>query len=170
MVTGTLAIFFLAGGGLAQCELLSTDASTDSLDMRNACLQGDQAAIDDWEIYADGHFEHAQTMTFAVFIVFQLFNVMNCRSNEQSVVELGIFSNKAINIALMISTGLLLFFVQLSSVELPLIGIEIGQLLSTTTLTQNDWIVIVLVSSSVFVIEEFRKLLVKSKFFAIRTR
>ena len=170
MVTGTLAIFFLAGGGLAQCELLSTDASTDSLDMRAACLQGDQAAIDDWEIYADGHFEHAQTMTFAVFIVFQLFNVMNCRSNEQSVVELGIFSNKAINIALMISTGLLLFFVQLSSVELPLIGIEIGQLLSTTTLTQNDWIVIVLVSSSVFVIEEFRKLLVKSKFFAIRTR
>jgi magnesium-transporting ATPase (P-type) len=109
-------------------------------------------------------------MMFAVFIVFQLFNVMNCRSNEQSVVELGIFSNKAINIALMISTGLLLFFVQLSSVELPLIGIEIGQLLSTTTLTQNDWIVIVLVSSSVFVIEEFRKLLVKSKFFAIRTR
>jgi hypothetical protein len=37
-------------------------------------------------------------------------------------------------------------------------------------LTQNDWIVIVLVSSSVFVIEEFRKLLVKSKFFAIRTQ
>ncbi|MBQ70074.1 MAG: ATPase [Euryarchaeota archaeon] len=170
MVTGTLAIFFLAGGGLAQCELLSTDAATASLDMRAACLQGDQAAIDDWEIYADGHFEHAQTMTFAVFIVFQLFNVMNCRSNEQSVVELGIFSNKAINLALLISTGLLLFFVQLANAEIPIIGIDIGQLLSTTTLSRNDWIVIVLVSSSVFIIEEFRKLLVKSKFFAIRSR
>ena len=170
MVTGTLAIFFLAGGGLAQCELLSTDAATASLDMRAACLQGDQAAIDDWEIYADGHFEHAQTMTFAVFIVFQLFNVMNCRSNEQSVVELGIFSNRAINLALMISTGLLLFFVQLANAEIPIIGIDIGQLLSTTTLSRNDWIVIVLVSSSVFIIEEFRKLLVKSKFFAIRSR
>ena len=170
MVTGTLAIFFLAGGGLAQCELLSTDAATASLDMRAACLQGDQAAIDDWEIYADGHFEHAQTMTFAVFIVFQLFNVMNCRSNEQSVIELGIFSNRAINLALMISTGLLLFFVQLANAEIPIIGIDIGQLLSTTTLSRNDWIVIVLVSSSVFIIEEFRKLLVKSKFFAIRSR
>ena len=170
MVTGTLAIFFLAGGGLAQCELLSTDAATASLDMRAACLQGDQAAIDDWEIYADGHFEHAQTMTFAVFIVFQLFNVMNCRSNEQSVVELGIFSNKAINLALLISTGLLLFFVQLANAEIPIIGIDIGQLLSTTTLSRNDWIVIVLVSSSVFIIEEFRKLLVKSEFFAIRSR
>ena len=109
-------------------------------------------------------------MTFAVFIVFQLFNVMNCRSNEQSVVELGIFSNKAINLALMISTGLLLFFVQLANAEIPIIGIDIGQLLSTTTLSRNDWIVIVLVSSSVFIIEEFRKLLVKSKFFAIRSR
>lgn len=169
MVTGTLAIFFLAGGGLAQCELLSTESSTEAMDMRAACLQGDQAAIDDWEIYADGHFEHAQTMTFAVFIVFQLFNVMNCRSNEQSVVELGIFSNRAINLALIISSALLLFFVQLANADIPLLGIEIGQLLSTTTLSQNDWIVIVLVSSSVFVIEEFRKLLVKSKFFAIRS-
>jgi Ca2+-transporting ATPase len=170
MVTGTLAIFFLAGGGLAQCELLSTDSSADSLAMREGCLLGNQADIDDWEIYADGHFEHAQTMTFAVFIVFQLFNVMNCRSNEQSVMELGLFSNRAINLALVISSGLLLFFVQLANAEIPLIGIEIGQLLSTTTLTQNDWIVIVLVSSSVFVIEEFRKLLVKSKFFAIRSQ
>jgi len=95
---------------------------------------------------------------------------MNCRSNEQSVVELGIFSNKAINLALLISTGLLLFFVQLANAEIPIIGIDIGQLLSTTTLSRNDWIVIVLVSSSVFIIEEFRKLLVKSKFFAIRSR
>ena len=31
-------------------------------------------------------------MTF-VFIVYQLFNVMNCRSNEESVFELGLFSN-----------------------------------------------------------------------------
>ena len=33
-------------------------------------------------------------MTFAVFIVYQLFNVMNCRSNEESVFELGLFSNR----------------------------------------------------------------------------
>ena len=170
MVTGTLAIFFLAGGGLAQCELLSTDSSPESLAMRDGCLLGNQVDIDAWEIYADGHFEHAQTMTFAVFIVFQLFNVMNCRSNEQSVLELGVFSNRAINLALIISSALLLFFVQLANADIPLLGIEIGQLLSTTTLTQNDWIVIVLVSSSVFFIEEFRKLLVKSKFFAIRSQ
>ena len=167
MVTGTLAIFFLAGGGLAECEMLSTQTATDAFN-RSACLDGDQDAIDDWQAYANGHFAHAQTMTFAVFIVYQLFNVLNCRSNEESVFQLGLFSNRAINLALLISGGLLLFFVQLSSLSIPLVGIEIGNLLSTTSLTLNDWVTILLVASSVFIIEEFRKFIVKSKVFSVR--
>jgi len=167
MVTGTLAIFFLAGGGLAECEMLSTQTATDAFN-RSACLDGEQGAIDDWQAYADGHFAHAQTMTFAVFIVYQLFNVLNCRSNEESVFQLGLFSNRAINLALLISGGLLLFFVQLSSLSIPLVGIEIGNLLSTTSLTLNDWVTILLVASSVFIIEEFRKFIVKSKVFSVR--
>jgi len=167
MVTGTLAIFFLAGGGLAECEMLSTQTATDAFN-RSACLDGDQDAIDDWQAYANGHFAHAQTMTFAVFIVYQLFNVLNCRSNEESVFQLGLFSNRALNLALLISGGLLLFFVQLSSLSIPLVGIEIGNLLSTTSLTLNDWVTILLVASSVFIIEEFRKFIVKSKVFSVR--
>jgi Ca2+-transporting ATPase len=163
-------VFYLAGGALAdpsnQCGLLPSETTTTAFDM-DACLAGEQEAIDDWQAYADGHYHHAQTMTFSVFIVYQLFNVMNCRSNEESVFELGLFSNRAINYALLISTGLLLFFVQLSQVSIPVIGIEIGSLLSTNTLTQNDWMVVVLIASSVFIIEEFRKFIVKSGFFAI---
>ena len=113
---------------------------------------------------------HAQTMTFAVFIVYQLFNVMNCRSNEESVFELGLFSNSAINYALLISSGLLLFFVQLANMTIPVLGIEVGSLLRTNPITQNDWMVVVLIASSVFIIEEFRKLIVKSGFFAVRQR
>ena len=109
-------------------------------------------------------------MTFAVFIVYQLFNVLNCRSNEQSVFELGLFSNRAINYALLISAGLLLFFVQLANVSIPLIGIQIGSLLSTNTLSSDDWIVVVLVASSVFIIEEFRKFIVKSGFLSVKKR
>ena len=111
MVVGSLMVFWLAGGSLAgaePCTLRTTETSTTAFDME-ACLAGEQAAIDDWQSYADGHFQHAQTMTFAVFIVYQLFNVMNCRSNEESVFELGLFSNPAINYALLISSGLLLF-------------------------------------------------------------
>jgi Ca2+-transporting ATPase len=167
MVTGTLAVFFLAGGGLSTCELIPSETSTTAFDVV-LCEAGDQQAIDDWQTYADGHFAHAQTMTFAVFIVYQLFNVMNCRSNEESVFELGLFSNKAINYALLISGGLLFTFVHLAEVDIPLLGIQIGSLLSTTTITGNDWLVVVLVASSVFVIEEFRKFLVQSKVFAVR--
>jgi len=82
---------------------------------------------------------------------------------------LGLFSNRAINLALLISGGLLFFFVQLADASIPLVGIQVGNLLSTTTLSSSDWTVVVLVASAVFIIEEFRKLLVKSKFFAVRT-
>ena len=171
MVIGSLSVFYLAGGALAdpsnQCGLLPSETTTAAFDM-DACLAGEQEAIDDWQAYADGHYRHAQTMTFSVFIVYQLFNVMNCRSNEESVFELGLFSNRAINYALLISTGLLLFFVQLSELSIPVIGIDIGSLLSTNTLSQNDWTVVVLIASSVFIIEEFRKFIVKSGFLAIR--
>jgi len=167
MVTGTLAIFYLAGGGLAECELLPTETTTTAFDVV-ACNAGDVEELNKWQVYADGHFAHAQTMTFSVFIVFQLFNVLNCRSNDQSVFELGLFSNRAINLALLISGGLLLFFVQLADASIPLVGIQVGNLLSTTTLSSNDWTVVVLVASGVFIIEEFRKLLVKSKFFSVR--
>lgn len=170
MVIGTLMVFWLGGGALAgaePCTLRTTETSTTAFDME-ACLAGEQAAIDDWQTYADDHFKHAQTMTFAVFIVYQLFNVMNCRSNEESVFELGLFSNPAINYALLISSGLLLFFVQLAEMTIPVIGIEVGSLLRTNPLSQNDWLVVVLIASSVFIIEEFRKLIVKSGMFAIR--
>jgi Ca2+-transporting ATPase len=169
MVTGTLAIFYLAGGGLAQCEMLPTETSTSAFDV-TGCLAGDEQAIEDWQAYADDHFQHARTMTFTVFIVFQLFNVLNCRSNHQSVFELGLFSNRAINYALLISGGLLLFFVQLADASIPLVGIEVGNLLSTNTLTRIDWAIVMLVASSVFIIEEFRKLIVKSQVFAVKAR
>ncbi len=168
MVTGTLAIFYLAGGGLAECEILPTETATTAFDVA-ACNAGDVDELNKWQVYADGHFAHAQTMTFSVFIVFQLFNVLNCRSNDQSDFELGLFSNRAINLALLISGGLLLFFVQLADASIPLVGIQVGNLLSTTSLSSSDWTVVVLVASAVFIIEEFRKLLVKSKFFAVRT-
>ena len=62
----------------------------------------------------------------------------------------------------------MLFFVQLAEMTIPVIGIEVGSLLRTNPLSQNDWLVVVLIASSVFIIEEFRKFIVKSGMFAIR--
>ena len=78
------------------------------------------------------------------------------------------FSNKAINLAIMISFALLLFFVQFSTLPIPFVGIQIGDLLSTMSLERSDWIVVTLVASAVFIIEEFRKFIIKSRVFAVK--
>jgi len=168
MVIGTLLVFFLAGGGIETCNGLPLADENNLPFDKAACDSGDLEAIAEWSNYADDRFVHAQTMTLSVFIMFQLFNVMNCRSQEESIFSLGAFSNKAINIAFLVSFGLLLFFVQLANISIPLIGIEIGGLLSTKVLSSSDWLIIIAVSFSVLVIEEFRKFIVNSKLFAIK--
>jgi Ca2+-transporting ATPase len=123
------------------------------------------AAVEASEQYSSDLFEHAQTMTFSVFIVYQLFNVMNCRSNRESAFKLGLFSNQWINYAFLFSLGLLIFFVQLAEHQVPFTSLYIGELMSTTVLSSTDWVIIFAVSASVFVIDEFRKFIVNSKFF-----
>jgi len=171
MVIGTLIIFYLSGGGVVtddKCSLAPfTTASEVSFDV-DACLSGDEAAIEGWDNYADDLFAQAQTMTFAVFIVYQLFNVLNCRSGEASLFTLGMFSNKAINYAILISASLLFVFVHFATSTIPLIDIEFGNLLSTTSLESFDWLVLTLVASTVFLIEEFRKFMVNVGFFNVR--
>ena len=170
MVTGTLLVFFLAGGGLETCDGLPlSDGSNLPFDQA-ACESGVESEIAKWQSYADEKFIHAQTMTLSVFIMFQLFNVMNCRSQDESIFSLGVFSNKAINIAFLVSFGLLLFFVQLADFTIPFTNFEIGGLLSTKVLSINDWGIIIAVAALVVVIEEFRKLIVNSKIFAIDSR
>jgi Ca2+-transporting ATPase len=168
MVTGTLIIFYLAGGGVSTCEGLPfTEEDLSQYFDRSACLDGDSSAVGDWEKYSDDRFVYAQTMTFAVFVVFQLFNVMNCRSSEDSIFKLGLFSNKAINYAVLISLTLLWLIINNSSEVIPILDIRVGSLLSTIKLEAKDWLIIMAVASGVFIVEEFRKFIIYSKFFAI---
>ena len=117
----------------------------------------------------NGTEQYARTMCFSVFIVFQLFNVMNCRSGEDSVFKLGLFSNRAIYIAILLSMSLLLLVVQGANLIVPMTSFEIGGLLATIPLSQTDWFVIIAVASTVFMIEEFRKLLLSAGIFKVRT-
>ena len=112
---------------------------------------------------------YARTMCFSVFIFFQLFNVMNCRSNEDSVFKLGIFSNRTIYLAILFSISLLLIAVQGAEWTIPLTTFQIGELLSTTPLAREDWFIVVLMASTVFMVEEFRKLLRATGVFRVRT-
>jgi Ca2+-transporting ATPase len=55
-----------------------------------------------------GGIEKARTMTFAVMVMAQLFNVINMRSLDTPLFKVGYFTNRAINISLLISVLLLL--------------------------------------------------------------
>ena len=119
--------------------------------------------------YQNGDKEYARTMCFSVFVLFQLFNVMNCRSSEDSVFKLGLFSNRAIYLAFLFSSVLLLGIVQFGYITIPFTNIAISSLLSTTPLNQSDWFIVIFVASSVFVIEEFRKFMANTGFFSVST-
>jgi Ca2+-transporting ATPase len=169
MVTGTLLVFFLAGGGVWEkgdsCNLHPLEDPNDAPFNVALCESGDVAELEKSNEYKNDLFDYAQTMTFGVFIVYQLFNVMNCRSNRESAFKLGLFSNKWINVAFLLSLGLLLFFVQFAEVTIPFTSLAIGSLMTTIPLSSTDWVIIFAVAGSVFVIEEFRKFIVNSNFF-----
>ena len=172
MVIGTLIVFFLAGGGVYgpgnECTIAPFATESDAGFSIADCQAGDADAVDAYNKYADDTFANAQTMTFTVFIVFQLFNVLNCRSEKESLFSLGLFSNRAINYAILASGFLLFLFVHFATFSLPIIGIEFGNLLSTTPLESVDWLVLIAVASTVFLVEEFRKLMINSRFFSVR--
>ena len=58
--------------------------------------------------------EKARTAVFLVLVFTQIFNMLNMRSLKESVFKIGIFSNRYVNIALLLSVAL-----QISVVEIP---------------------------------------------------
>ncbi len=170
MVVGTLAIFYVSDGHLYKGDTCTTPFSyksgTEFIDPFSGELvfyfdaNGDVACNKDaWVSYSESSFEQARTAAFSVFIMFQLFNVSNCRSSSNSVFKLGPFSNGAINGSVLMSMALLLLFVQGAEIDIPFTNIQIGKLLHTTSLPWESWIVLPAVASVVFWFEEFRKMI-----------
>jgi len=85
--------------------------------------------------------------------MFQVFNALNCRSRTKSVFKIGLTTNKYLLGGIVASVSL-----QVLATLLPPLQTALG----TTALSVWDWLIIVLVSSSVFVAEEIRKF-VRSK-------
>ena len=97
---------------------------------------------------ADGDEQRAITVAFATMAMFQVFNAMNCRSRTQSVLQLGLFSNKYLSISLMAAPTLLFLATYIEA-------FQVG--LGAVALSAGDWIGVVLVSSTILVVEEVRK-------------
>jgi len=76
------------------------------------------------------------TMTFTCFVFFDMFNALACRSQTKSILEIGFFTNKAF----LFSVG----------------GSLIGQLL-VIYFPPLDLLSIILLTSSVWIVSEFKK-------------
>ncbi|MBI5064682.1 calcium-translocating P-type ATPase, SERCA-type [Candidatus Woesearchaeota archaeon] len=102
--------------------------------------------------YFSLNYIYAQTMAFNTLVLFQLFNVLNQRSEHVSLFKLGILSNKWLIGA--IASSVLL---QIVVIYIPGMQTAFG----TVSLSLYDWLICLLVSSSVLVVGEIIKLFKK---------
>ena len=95
-----------------------------------------------------GSGRHATTLAFSLLVFVQLAHTINCRSEKKSIFEIGIFSNKYLVGAVLLSVVL-----QLSIVYIPVLQ----PLFKTVPLTGGDWILILVLSSLIVIVGELKK-------------
>jgi len=95
-----------------------------------------------------GTLTYAQTMAFTTLVLFQMFNVVNARSDERSAFA-GMFTNRWLWAAVGGSIAL-----QTAVVYLPFLQVAFG----TTALSLRDWLVCTAVASSVLWVRELTKM------------
>ena len=94
-----------------------------------------------------GTMRHAQSMAFTTLMMFQVFNVLNARSDEHSAFQ-GLFSNRWLWSALAISVAL-----QVAVIHVPFLQVAF----STQALTFAEWLQCIVVASSVLWLRELSK-------------
>ena len=98
--------------------------------------------------YIEQNLSRAQTMAFLTLALFQVFNAFNNRSKEKSIFKLKFLENKSIIYGAIIS-GILLYLATI----LPFFQ----EFLGTVALSFIDWILAIIISSSIILAEELRK-------------
>lgn len=98
--------------------------------------------------YFEADITKAWTISLTTLAVFQWLNAWNCRSEDRSMFQMNPFSNKF----LMGATAIVITL-QLLAVYTPLMQ----KLLHTTSLTLNEWMMIIPIAFSIVAVEEVRK-------------
>ncbi|MBW7850503.1 MAG: HAD-IC family P-type ATPase [Rhodospirillales bacterium] len=105
--------------------------------------------------------EHAVTLAFTTFVMFQFFNVFNARVGTESAFNRNFFSNGKLWLALLGVIGLQVLAVHWSPAQ---------TLFHTVAITALDWGVAVAVASTILVFDETRKLVARLLRWARRSR
>merc|ERR1712232_84621 len=97
---------------------------------------------------SDETYERASTIAFTTFVMFQMFNAINCRSEKKSIFTIGLFNNKFFVGAIV---GCIIM--QLLAIYLPIFQI----LFETQSISFSEIFYSTLLASSVFFMDEIRK-------------
>ena len=96
----------------------------------------------------------ARTMAFLCMVVQEMVYALNCRNLKELTVKQGLFSNKAMNIGMII----------LLIMQLIVFGTPVGQIFNITAISFMQIVVIVLINIISFVLIDFLKLGIKKLF------
>lgn len=105
-------------------------------------------------MYHQQDLSYARTMTLLTMAMFQWFNTFNCRSTHFSLFSIGFFSNWWLVIA-----NLFVLFLQCCLLYIP----AMRYIFKTVPLSGDDWMIIIVVSSTILFVEEIRKYLMRRK-------
>ena len=100
-------------------------------------------------VEGSGALRYAQTMAFTTLVLFQMFNVLNARSDEQSAF-VHLFTNRWLWTALGVS-----LLLQVVVLYTPFLQRSFG----TVSLSAQDWVLCVAISSSVLWLREISKVI-----------
>lgn len=104
--------------------------------------------------YVQPEFEHARTIAFATLILAELLRAFSSRSQEQSLLKIGIFTNKAMNVAVLTSFVLLLVVIYVPFLQ---------PIFHTNALNPVDWVVIGVLSIIPLIAGELQKSIFNKK-------
>lgn len=104
--------------------------------------------------YFETDITKALTMSLTVLAVFQWFNAWNCRSENKSIFSMSLFSN-----IYLAGATLIVILLQFAAIYTPFLQ----KILHTTPLGLSEWITILLISTSIIFIEEFRKFIYRRR-------
>jgi Ca2+-transporting ATPase len=95
---------------------------------------------------------HWQTMAFTVITISQLGHVMAIRSEKESLFSIGIFSNKPLALAVVVT-----FMLQMATIYVP----ALNPIFKTQPLSMSELLVCIVLSSIVFIAVEIEKMLIR---------
>ncbi|MEW6033879.1 MAG: cation-translocating P-type ATPase [Chloroflexota bacterium] len=107
-----------------------------------------------WALDTGRSMLEAQCLTFLTLVAIQFFKAYNFRSDRKSIFEVGMFTNRWLNLAVL-SQIVLMWVI----IEVPLFN----KLLNTYPLSTLDWLIVVLLAGTIFPVLEISKAIIRGQ-------